>query len=848
MNNINQDTNSSKTSFWNLLSNNAFSIYIPKIQRNYAQGRIEPEPSQIRDNFLDELLLSLALKDELDINFIYGNVVTDSNHPNGIFYPIDGQQRLTTLFLLHWYFAMYTNSMNEKVKEYLKRFKYDTRPTTGLFCEKLIDNVVVDLKQLIKAGNRLDSYVKDYYWFFSDFDADPTISSMLVVLQTIHEKVANLQNDSDYNLDSFFEVLISKDCPINFLFLNIDDLGLTDEIYIKMNARGKPLTRFENFKAKLSNYFEKKKLTSFSSRLLNKINGKWSQFFWNKDFRYKESRTFDDQIMKLFRFVMYNEYIANVTLESTVQREDIRITLKQLEEENDFEFTNHLFKDGFKNVYKFKAQNEPVNENTFELIYKLLNVLSKYYLKNSNLKFIDENLFGKHYFDEMSFFRRLIRSVDDKELAYEDSVLMYAFLKYLASFSDDNDNFTDIDGLTKWIRYIYNLTRGQFYNQKDDYYRSIRAVSKMINSTNALDIEQYASSMTTNAYSQNFFYSLQAKEESIKATLMLQSKEWRKIIISAEKSYLGGQITSLLEFSGIISEYDVEISNYLKKHPKDFVLNNYRILENSQSFYNTFESYLNKLNEFFDKDGLKDKYEIDSIFRRALLTFGGLDSYLLISQGSILSFLNNTDRDYSFRRLLRGDNLKSDPKSTKKYMFKQLLDSIDLTKDVSSQLNQLINNFVDDENNKSNWKYYFIKMPELLCCLKANGYKYGKADLSGNYIFADDMRFINFRDENNILICEKKSTRSMNREYYTYVLYLIAKSKGYNVSYKYTYSEGREKYLEFESRENKNLRIVYAFEPICKQYAFIIKELDKQLEDYDEIDKALRFIEYYIKR
>ena len=38
---------------------------------------------------------------------------------------------------------------------------------------------------------------------------------------------------------------------ISFYFLPIKDMGLTDELYIKMNSRGKPLTQFEHFKAEL---------------------------------------------------------------------------------------------------------------------------------------------------------------------------------------------------------------------------------------------------------------------------------------------------------------------------------------------------------------------------------------------------------------------------------------------------------------------------------------------------------------------------------------------------------------------------------------------------------------------
>ena len=43
---------------------------------------------------------------------------------------------------------------------------------------------------------------------------------------------------------------------IKFYFLPIKNMGLTDELYIKMNSRGKPLTPFEHFKAEFERQIE----------------------------------------------------------------------------------------------------------------------------------------------------------------------------------------------------------------------------------------------------------------------------------------------------------------------------------------------------------------------------------------------------------------------------------------------------------------------------------------------------------------------------------------------------------------------------------------------------------------
>ncbi len=76
-------------------------VRIPKIQRDYAQGRSSEE--EIRKEFLGALhsALSLSSDDEslpLNLDFIYGNVEGDEESR---FLPLDGQQRLTALFLLH---------------------------------------------------------------------------------------------------------------------------------------------------------------------------------------------------------------------------------------------------------------------------------------------------------------------------------------------------------------------------------------------------------------------------------------------------------------------------------------------------------------------------------------------------------------------------------------------------------------------------------------------------------------------------------------------------------------------------------------------------------------------------
>ena len=79
-------------------------VLIPMIQRPYAQGRKSQEG--VRKKFLNDIFTVLCDKEarHLELNFLYGTFVTLDGDKN-VFELLDGQQRMTTLFLLHWYLS-----------------------------------------------------------------------------------------------------------------------------------------------------------------------------------------------------------------------------------------------------------------------------------------------------------------------------------------------------------------------------------------------------------------------------------------------------------------------------------------------------------------------------------------------------------------------------------------------------------------------------------------------------------------------------------------------------------------------------------------------------------------------
>ena len=256
---------------------NISKISIPLIQRDYAQGREHPDITRIRKKFLGSLKQAL-LEEPICLDFIYGDISDD-----GVLTPLDGQQRITTLFLLYWYAAKKENVSLDEYK-FLSNFSYETRPSSRDFC-KLLFSFTPDFDRA-----SLKEQIVDQAWFPLDWKNDPTIKSMLVMIDEINKTFAGLEN---------IWKLLSEEKKIQFYFLPIRNMGLTDELYIKMNSRGKPLTVFEHFKAELEH--EIRLLDKdISSELEKKLDLKWTDFLWK--YR-KEDCLVDNLFLNFFKYI-----------------------------------------------------------------------------------------------------------------------------------------------------------------------------------------------------------------------------------------------------------------------------------------------------------------------------------------------------------------------------------------------------------------------------------------------------------------------------------------------------------------------------------------------------------------
>jgi hypothetical protein len=282
------------------------TIKIPLIQRDYAQGRSTEEDG--RNDFIDKIKETIDdNKEVLNLDFIYG-YTTENSQDEVDFIPLDGQQRLTTLWLLHWYFAckedvLKNEFLSDVVSNTFLNFTYETRISSKRFCEKLVNNPIA----IKKIKGSVKEEIIDTPWFMSSWKNDPTIIAMLNMLDTIHHKL--------YSCENVFQKLTENNI-ITFDYIDIksEEFKLTDELYIKMNSRGLPLSPFENFKAiftqllndKATNYYKNKiqyegSNVTYQQYFSFNIDGKWTDLFWS--YRDKAGTGLDENFLNFFYYV-----------------------------------------------------------------------------------------------------------------------------------------------------------------------------------------------------------------------------------------------------------------------------------------------------------------------------------------------------------------------------------------------------------------------------------------------------------------------------------------------------------------------------------------------------------------
>lgn len=474
-------------------------IIIPIIQRDYAQGRKNPEVTRVRNRFLDSLYKAVTEK-PITLDFVYGDIDDKGNMT-----PLDGQQRLTTLFLLHWYAARKCNIPKEEY-EFLKKFSYETRYSARYFCSDLVD-FIPEFKDLISEE------IINQAWFPFDWENDPTISSMLVMLDAIDCKFKDVP-------DLWGKL---KEKCITFYFLPIKDMGLTDELYIKMNSRGKPLTPFEHFKAELEREIRKMN-DEHAEHFIEKVDTVWTDLLW--EYRNSGSGTPDDYIID-DEFLRYFKFICDVIC--------YRKGMSPLNRSND-EF--ELLQSYFSSKCSDAAKNLKIMESYFDCWcnipgYKSPTDFLKSFMSNEHEsgKILVESRFNLNIFEDC------LHNYSDKtgrirQFPLNRIVLLYAITTYLQNI----DKVTESE-FRRRIRIVNNLIQNSEDEVSDRTDRNrmpaILAETDAIILTGAIDDSI-----------ENSFNTSQLSEEKEKIAFLEENPEMAEELFELEDHrFLYGQIS-----------------------------------------------------------------------------------------------------------------------------------------------------------------------------------------------------------------------------------------------------------------------------------------------------------------
>ena len=284
-------------------------VVIPDLQRDYCWGDVawnkeSNSYSEIVTPFLENLWSLFLEHKERPYSKTTLGMVYGYEHPSHQINLCDGQQRITTLYLLLGMLNRLTiepgafpmgsiksilisdDELNADDKEpYLL---YSIRESSLYFLSDLVYHFFLsDEVDNVKAIRNQDG------WFFEEYDNDPTIRSIVSALGLIETFLKdNLTTAREAN---DFAAFLSND--LFFLYYDMGDRLKGEETFVVINTTGEPLSPSENIKPILLGNINE-------YELMKKFSDEWEErenWFWHR--RRKSENTADDAHFEFLKWV-----------------------------------------------------------------------------------------------------------------------------------------------------------------------------------------------------------------------------------------------------------------------------------------------------------------------------------------------------------------------------------------------------------------------------------------------------------------------------------------------------------------------------------------------------------------
>lgn len=476
-------------------------IVIPEIQRDYVWGKKEVEGllNSIMEDYnnfksMEETIvqpnIDLEIKKAFDdfykkqmyscnVGFIYAY-----NDPEytGKYFLIDGQQRLTTIYLLLLVLASKNMLFREKFEKiYMLSnspvIDYRVRVASANFLKEVVVNYVDK-----------DIQIEDQSWYYNEYKNDKTISSVISNLKILSEFIAanNLEDEEFINY-------VQEYIEFWYFDTNISEQG--EELYIYMNARGEQMQENENLKADLLGKIKLKGLEAKSvSEIKNEWGTKWEDwqsFFW----RNRQNNANADK--------GFNEFINCIAgLENFLK--DKGVTYKKEDFEED--------KKGKNNQFSYPDIINSFDENGLQTILGYMEGVN-YIFNEDNIKRFKNNYQNITWVDKcLSEILKLINSnttnwfsdLKDSNRGLEHSRMVF-FWSILHYMNTRNKPSRSNDEIFRVLRV--------YYIRYKNYNRSVQSIDSDVRNINLYGPWKVVGIPEENA--KNFWYTEQIKPEEI---------------------------------------------------------------------------------------------------------------------------------------------------------------------------------------------------------------------------------------------------------------------------------------------------------------------------------------------
>ena len=677
-----------KFTFKQLLT--AQKVEIPVLQRDYVQGNLKDKKAEnIREDFVADLVNHLIQPkpDEMTLDFIYGKIIDDDlseeqerceEHLESLldtvseyakksgyeihrnfkrlnefvskdtFIPFDGQQRLTTLFLLH--FLVYTKL--DKDISFLRQFLYKTRESSRDFLEAFLNNASDFATNEVWVHSFL-TFIQDRNWFYDFWKYDPTVMSMMVMLEAFREKITQ-QEDLHKSIVTIHSNLESENV-LTFDFLDIDEHQLDDILYVKMNASGKELTDFEKFKSWLIEYVEDKKnnIIVDEQDWETKLDTVWYDLFWEVD-KNKTDELLYQFIKKMLVFKYCSKEIVGIDEEEKQKNQKTRkLIYDKLNGKDPISF-------------KFYIEHNIIDADSLNFIWFNLDKLTENSgdeLFETCIRKVWNKTFIANWSNDQLFKHFLVKDIAGFNLFHQ--TFLFAVFTYVEQLNTNSEEFKE-EKFLDWIR----LSRNLIYNSRIDdatpFFSAIQSIKKF--GDKCLSV----TSVVTHEKFIEYFPEQQRKEEFKKN--QDKYKLWKDDFITAENhSYFYGQIGFLIRLSKVENVPEQELFRYLYE----------------------------QLSNIFSEGNLK----ANNLIGRSLLTINhhwmpdyGSNRYLFC----LSDRANSRERDENWRRVFNNPD--------KRKIFKDLAD-------LYSQFGSLEDIILERKKDINDWRRLILDYPgELNYC------------------------------------------------------------------------------------------------------------------------------------